>query len=119
MALEEASYSLSVADSRNAAKRKGYPQVDICYYREGEKICKGGVAGTARVYVVHPTIYAFGNHAKKLVLSPRWYIQAPTTRGGLSFFRLPCVVEEDGRALAGFMEINRTTLAHGRWITFF
>ena len=82
-------------------------------------MCKGGVTGNARVCAVHPTICAYGSHAKKLMLRPGWYIQVPTTRGSLSFFRSPCVLEEDDRASVRFVEINRTTLAHGRWITIF
>ena len=53
------------------------------------------------------------------MLSPGWYIQAPNSRGGLSFFRSPSVPEEEGRASVGFMEINMTTLEHVRWITIF
>ena len=53
------------------------------------------------------------------MLSPGWYIQVASAKGGLSFFRSPSVPGEEGKASVGFMDINRTTLEHGRWITIF
>ena len=47
-----------------------------------------------------------------------WVVH-PGTKGGLSFVRSPSVPEEEGRAHGGFMDITRTTLEHGRWLTIF
>ena len=118
-AQEEAIYSTPVISLGHATNRKGYTRVNLYYYQEGGEIFRGGVAGNARVCSVHPTICAFASHARKLGLSPGWYIQVPSTKGGLSFFRSPSVPEEEDRASVGSMDINRTTLDYGIWIKIF
>ena len=40
-------------------------------------------------------------------------------RGGLSFYKSPCVLAEVGRASKGFMDIHKSSISHIRWITIF
>ena len=41
------------------------------------------------------------------------------TRGGLSFYKSPCVLVEVGRAPRGFMDIHMSSPTHNGWVTIF
>ena len=68
--------------------------------------------------LVHSTLCAFQSHAKKVVLQPGWYIKAPT-RGGGSFYRFPCAIEEEGQDSLPFLVISEDSLPYTRWTVIF
>ena len=63
--------------------------------------------------------FQFVSHQEKLRLLSGCYIMVGNTRGGISFYKSPCVLAEVGRASRGSMDIHMSYLTHNHWITIF